>query len=81
MLWNLRVTAQNLWNLRAGYTRNEFPGTGQIDNIAYVVMGLNRQFQPRLSGSLDYRRQQNDSNFVGSEYTENAVFATIQMRF
>ena len=44
-------------------------------------MGLTRQFQPRLSGSLNYRLQQNDSNFVGSDYTENAVFATLRMRF
>ena len=80
LFWTSRVTALNLWNLRAGYTRNEFPGTGQIDNISYVVMGLNRQFQPRLSGSLNYRLQQNDSN-IGSDYTENAVFATMQMRF
>ena len=29
LLWNWRMTAQNLWNLRAGYTRNEFPGTGR----------------------------------------------------
>jgi uncharacterized protein (PEP-CTERM system associated) len=77
----LRITAQNLWNLRAGYARNEFLGTGQIDNISYVVMGFNRQFQPRLSGSLDYRLQQNNSNFVGAEYKENAVFATLRMRF
>ncbi len=81
LLWNLRVTAQNFWNMRAGYTRNEFPGTGQVDKLTYFVMGLTRQLQPRLSGSLNYRRQQNDSNFVGSDYTENAVFATLQMRF
>jgi len=81
LLWTSRLTAQNVWNLRAGYTRNEFPGNGQIDNIAYVVLGLNRQIRPRVSGSLNYRRQQNDSNFTGSDYTENAVFATLLMRF
>jgi uncharacterized protein (PEP-CTERM system associated) len=44
-------------------------------------MGLTRQFQPRLSGTLGYRRQQNDSNQSASSYTENAVFASLQMRF
>ncbi len=81
LVWTSQVTAQNVWNLRAGYTRNEFPGNGQIDNIAYVVLGLNRRIQRQVSGSLNYRRQQNDSNVAGSDYEENAVFATLQMRF
>lgn len=80
LLWTSRISRQNIWNARGGYTRNEVPGNGQVDNLAYVVMGLNRQFQPRASGSLNYRRQQNTSN-TGSDYTENAVFVTIQMRF
>ncbi len=81
VLWNWRMTAQNAWNLGAAYSRNESPDTGRIDNLTYVGMGLTRQFQPRLSGSLNYRRQQNDSNQSASSYTENAVFATLQMKF
>lgn len=79
--WNLRVTAQNAWNLGGAYSRNEFPGTSRIDNLTYIGIGLTRQFQPRLSGSLNYRRQHNDSNQSVSGYTENAVFATLQMKF
>ena len=64
LLWNWRMTAQNAWNLGAAYSRNEYSRTsGEIDYLTYVAMGLTRQFQPRLSGSLSYRRQQNDSNF------------------
>ena len=79
--WNWRMTAQNAWNLGAAYTRNEFPGTGQTNHLTYVGMGLTRQIQPRLSGSLNYRWQHNDSNVSASSYTENAVFATLTMRF
>ncbi len=79
--WNWRMTAQNAWNLGGAYSRNELPGTGQINNLTFVGMGLTRQFRPRLSGSLNYRRQQNDSNQSASSYTENAVLATLQMRF
>ena len=79
--WNLRLTAQNAWNLGGSYSRNEFPGISRIDNLTYVGMGLTRQFQPRLSGSLNYRRQHNDSNVSLGSYTENAVFATLQMKF
>jgi uncharacterized protein (PEP-CTERM system associated) len=81
LLWNWRMTERNAWNLAAAYSRNESPNTGQINNLTYVGMGLTRQFQPRLSGSLNYRRQQNDSNFSGSDYTENAVFATLRLGF
>jgi uncharacterized protein (PEP-CTERM system associated) len=81
LLWNWRMTAQNAWNLGGAYTRNEFPGSGQINNLTSVVVGLTRQFQPRLSGALNYRRQQNGSNQSASSYTENAVLATLQTRF
>jgi uncharacterized protein (PEP-CTERM system associated) len=79
--WNLRLTAQNAWNLGGSYSRNEFPGISRVDNLTYVGMGLTRQFQPRLSGSLNYRRQHNDSNVSLGSYTENAVLATLQMKF
>ena len=81
LLWNWRMTARNAWNLAAGYSRNESPNTGEIGYLTNVTMGLTRQFQPRLSGSLSYRFQQNDSNVSASDYTENAVFATLRMRF
>jgi uncharacterized protein (PEP-CTERM system associated) len=78
--WNWRMTARNAWNLGGTYSRNEYPGTSRIDNLIHVGMGLTRQFQPWLSGSLNYRRQQNDSDRSASSYTENAVLATLQMR-
>ena len=81
LLWNWRITAQNAWNLGGAYGRNEFPGSSRIDNLTFLGMGLTQQFQPRLYGSLNYRRQQNDSNQSGFSYTENAVFATLRMRF
>ena len=81
LVWNWRMTARNAWNLDASYRRNESPSTGEISYLTHVTMGLSRQFQPRLSGSLSYRFQQNDSNFSGSDYTENAVLATLRLGF
>jgi uncharacterized protein (PEP-CTERM system associated) len=75
------MTAQTAWSLYGAYSRNEIPNTGEIAYLTNVTMSLTRQFQPRLSGSLGYRFQQNDSNFSGSDYTENAIFATLRMRF
>jgi uncharacterized protein (PEP-CTERM system associated) len=81
LLWNWRISARNAWNLAARYSRNELPNTGEIAYLTNVTMGVSRQLQSRLYGSLNYRHQQNDSNFAGSDYTENAVFASLQMRF
>lgn len=81
LIWNHRLTAQATSNLSAGYTRNEFSGTGREDKLKFVRIDLTRQFQPRLSGSLSYRRLQSDSNQSGAGYTENAVSAALNMRF
>jgi uncharacterized protein (PEP-CTERM system associated) len=75
------VTARNAWNLGAGYTRNEFLDSNRVDDLTYIRMGFTRQFQPRLSGSLYYRRQQNESAQSAFSYTENAGVATLQMKF
>jgi uncharacterized protein (PEP-CTERM system associated) len=81
LAWNWRVTARNAWNLGAGYTRNEFLDSNRVDDLTYIRMGFTRQFQPRLSGSLYYRRQQNESAQSAFSYTENAGVATLQMKF
>jgi len=80
-LWNWRVTARTAWNLGAVYTRREFPDIARADDLTEIRMGLSRQFPSRLSGSLNYRRRQNNSNQSAFSYTENAVFATLQKRF
>lgn len=80
-VWNWRMTGQNTLNLTGAYSRVETPFNGQLDHLTYVTLNLTRQFQPKLSGSLGYRLQQNDSNVSGASYTENAAFASIQMRF
>jgi uncharacterized protein (PEP-CTERM system associated) len=81
LVWNWRMGPRTTWNLRGAYSRVETPFTGQIDHLTYVGAGLTRQFQPKFSGTLGYRRQENDSNFSASSYTENAGFASLQMRF
>jgi uncharacterized protein (PEP-CTERM system associated) len=81
LAWNHRLSGRSALNVRGTYTRIEFPETGQIDKRAEGEVSLSRQLQPRLSGSLAYRRLDNDSNFAGSEYRENSVIASLQMRF
>ena len=81
MLWNWRITPQNALNVGGLYSRNEIPITGQVDHVANIGIALTRQIQPRVSGTLGYRRQQNNSNVNAAEFSENAGFATLQIRF
>ena len=81
VLWNWRIATQLSSNASASYTRSEFPTTGRKEEIQSFLIGLNRQFQPRLSGTLNYRGQRNTSNLAGSGYSENAFSAGLSLRY
>ena len=81
LIWTLRMTAQTTSNVSVAYTRNEFPSLTREDDLTFIRLNLTRQFQPRVSGSLNFRRLKNDSNQGGAGYTENAVSAVLGMRF
>jgi uncharacterized protein (PEP-CTERM system associated) len=81
LAWGWRVSVLTTWNMGAGYSRNEFLDRDRVDNVAYFRVGLARQFQPRLVGSLFVRRQQNDSSQSAFSYTENSATAALQVRF
>jgi uncharacterized protein (PEP-CTERM system associated) len=79
LVWNWRIKAHQTWNMDARYTRDEFLDIDRVDHVAYLQMSLIRQLQPRVHGSVGYRRQQNDSSESAASYTENAVFAALRM--
>ncbi len=81
LAWGLRLGARNTWNLQAGYSRSEFLDSGQVDDFVNLQVGVSRQFQPRVSGSLAYRLQNKDSTQGGAEYTENAGVASLLVTF
>jgi uncharacterized protein (PEP-CTERM system associated) len=81
LLWSLRITGQTTSNVHVGYTRSEFTSTNRDDNLKFIRLGLTRRFDPRVSGSLSYRRLENDSSQGASSYTENAVTAGLVLRY
>jgi uncharacterized protein (PEP-CTERM system associated) len=81
LLWTLRLTSQTTSNASVGYVTSEFPGLAREDKLTYIRLGLTKQFQPKLTGTLSFRRLQNGSNQAGAGYTENAVSAALSMRF
>lgn len=81
VLWTLRITPQTSTNVSVGYTISDFPGLAREDKLTYIRLGLTKQFQPKLTGTLSFRRLQNESNQAGGGYRENAVSAALAMRF
>jgi uncharacterized protein (PEP-CTERM system associated) len=80
IVWNHQLSSRSALSIDGAYSRVEFLGSDRIDRYAYGGVGLTRQLQLRMFGSLSYRRNESDSN-LGTEYKENSVVATLQMRF
>lgn len=78
--WNWRMTQKNSLNASGAYIRVETPFINQVDRYSYAGLSLTRQFQPKLTGTLGYRGQQNNPE-LGSGYTENVGYASIRMQF
>jgi uncharacterized protein (PEP-CTERM system associated) len=72
-----------------GYTNNIVPPgpleslLAERDDDTYSFsIGINRQFQPKLNGSLIYRHQRRESSDSASaDFSENSLTATVTMRF
>jgi uncharacterized protein (PEP-CTERM system associated) len=80
--WSLRLTPRITWNLLAGYTRSDLVDSDRVDDFTYLVAGLARRFQPRVSGALYYRLQHREpQQGDGIRYTENSVTASLSLRF
>ena len=82
LAWNLRLSARNMSTIQFGRHRTEFVDTAQVDHFTYLRAGLSRQFQPRVSGALSYRRQARQSTQgAAAEYRENAGVASLLITF
>jgi uncharacterized protein (PEP-CTERM system associated) len=80
--WSWRVNPLDSVNLTLGYSRNKFPGIGREDDLTYFYWSYYHQFGRKLTGVLNYRRLNSDSNLGGAgSYTENAVMGSLRMTF
>lgn len=79
--WSWRLSPRTSANINAGYGRNSFPSLGRTDHDKTIRLGLSRQFRAKLNGSVELRRLQRDSSQSGGDYRENAVLASLFMRF
>ena len=79
--WNWRISPYTASNFGVGYTRSEFTDAARDDSRKYLNLTVTHQFSPKVSGALSYRRLENESNQSTSEYAENVVSASVNMRF
>lgn len=56
-------------------------GPTREDDILNVSLGINHRFAEKLNGALVFRHTQRDSNAATSEYEENRLTASVNMRF
>lgn len=56
-------------------------GPAREDDLLSFDLGLNHRFAEALSGALTFRHTQRDSNAANSDYDENSLTATVNMRF
>ena len=80
-----RMTPQTAVNSSIVLTRIQIPGslvqTARDDDILSLSLGLNHRFAEKLNGALTFRHTQRDSNAANSNYDENSLTATANMRF
>lgn len=80
-LWNLRISPQTSANLSAGFTRITSDATNRQDDLKTLRVSLTKQFQPKLNGMIELRRNERDSNQTNGAYSENAITASVNMNF
>jgi uncharacterized protein (PEP-CTERM system associated) len=56
-------------------------GTPREDDLISLSVGVYHRFAEDLDGALTFRHTQRDSNEVGSDYQENNLTASVNMRF
>lgn len=79
--WALKPAARTTLTLSGGMSRVEASNGNREDELWNVALVATRQFQPKVTGSVEARRQQRDSNLAGGDYVENSVAARLNMSF
>lgn len=79
-LWNWQIGSRTSASFSAGYTRSNTAFLANTDNNRTYRISLTRQFQPKLSGLLELRRLDQSSS-QSSNYQENAITASLSMKF
>jgi uncharacterized protein (PEP-CTERM system associated) len=77
--FNYRLSSRSQATALASAGNTDSLSTGIRQNNRMLRLGLTRQFQRKMNGSLELRRVQGGLGAASGHYTENAVAATLSM--
>lgn len=79
--WTLQYGPRTTFSLVGGMSQVESSTSALEDDLWNLGLTVSRKFQPKLTGSLEVRHQERDSNQASGDYAENAVAARLNMTF
>ena len=79
--WALRPAASTTFSLSGGMSQQESSTGNRQDDLWNLALTASHQFQSKLTGSLEARHQQRESNLPNNDFTENSVAARLNMSF
>jgi uncharacterized protein (PEP-CTERM system associated) len=79
--WLLRPAAHTTFSLSGGLSQQESTTRNRQDDLWNLSLSATHQFQSKVSGSLEVRRQERESNLLNNDFTENSVAARLNMSF
>ncbi len=79
--WSLRPAAHTTFTLTGGMSKQESSTGNRQDDLWNLALTASHQFQSKLTGSLEARHQQRESNLPNNDFTENSVAARLNMSF
>ncbi len=80
-LWSYKLSPRTNANIGAIYIKTNILAIGQEDETKTFRVGLTKQIQPNLNGAVNFRHVERTTNRIGGEYRENAIIASLFMRF
>ena len=80
-LWSYKISPRANANIGAIYIKTNILATGQEDETKTFRVGLTKQIKPKLNGAVNFRHVERTSNQIGSDYRENAIYASLSMAF
>lgn len=80
--WVHKAAAHTTYTLTAGLSHNQATGLGARDDDSWNVSAVaSHQLKSNLTGSLELRHQERQSNQATGDYMENSVAARVNMTF
>ncbi len=79
--WGLQLTPRSQTLVTVGTQRSRFTTGSQQSDFYFIQAGLMHELSRDVSGGLDYRFFNQDSNGISNDYRENRLMARLTVRF